>query len=297
MGAFFFPLISGCDPGHAGAGDVVRVVGRLGTGPGEFGYPRAVTVDRDGTFFVVDKTGRIQRFDKDGNLERVWSMPQVKAGKPVGIYIHTDGRLFIADTHYHRVLITDRDGNVLDSFGREGMGDGEFSLPTDVAVDAEGFIYVSEYYVTERVSKWSPDLQFVKCFGEAPIEGRRLSRPAAMVFDDEQTLWVADACNHRLVRFSRDGAVLRTFGSFGTGPGEMRYPYDVNVTPDGMLMVCEYGGHRLQWFDKEGRSLKIWGTSGRAPGQLFAPWGAVCGADETVIVVDSLNNRVQLVRP
>jgi len=293
----FFPLISGCEPANASDRGVVHVVGRLGTGPGEFGYPRAITVDRQGTFFVVDKTGRIQRFDKDGNLERVWSMPEVEAGKPVGLYAHTDGRLFIADTHYHRVLITDRDGNILDSFGREGTGDGEFSLPTDVAIDADGFIYVSEYYVTERISKWSPDFQFIKRFGEAPIEGRRLSRPAAMVFDDEQTLWVADACNHRLVRFSREGAVLAAIGSLGSDPGEMRYPYDVNMTPEGTLLVCEYGGHRLQWFDKEGTSLKVWGTSGRAPGQLFAPWGAACGADQNVIVVDSLNNRVQMVRP
>ena len=216
---------------------------------------------------------------------------------PAGRTVHPVGRISIADTHYHRVLIVDRDGAVLGSFGRDGTGNGEFQLPTDVAVDAEGFIYVSEYHENDRITKWSPDLQFIKAFGEEPIDGRRLSRPAGIDIDLEQTLWVADACNHRLVRFSLNGKVLSTIGSFGDAPGELKYPYDVCVSPDGSILVCEYGGNRLQWFSKSGLSLRTWGKSGRKPGELFAPWGATYGPGGNVYVVDSLNSRIQIIRP
>ncbi|MHC5110229.1 MAG: 6-bladed beta-propeller [Planctomycetota bacterium] len=290
-------LSTGCERATPYDNGVLKIIGRLGTRPGEFGYPRVITTDHNESVFVIDKLGRVQRFDPAGNLMTSWSMPLVKAGKPVGATVHPDGRLFVADTHYHRVLITDPDGRVLGSFGKEGTGEGEFTLPTDVAIDHEGNIYVSEYYETERISKWRPDLTFVQCFGTEPIDGRRLSRPAGMVIDEEQTLWVADACNHRLVRFSLDGQVLKTFGEFGSEPGRMKYPYDVNLAPDEQLLVCEYGGNRLQWFDKDGRSVRTWGEAGRGPGQLFAPWGAVYGPKGNIFVVDSRNNRVQIVRP
>jgi DNA-binding beta-propeller fold protein YncE len=245
----------------------------------------------------VDKNGRVQRFSPDGVFETYWRMPETEHGKPVGLKVHPDGRVFVADTHYNRVMIFDRDGKLLGSFGSEGFGDGQFQLPTDIAFDAQGFVYVSEYYANDRITKWSPDLRFVAAFGETEIEGRRLSRPTGLAIDDEQTLWVADACNHRLVRFSLDGEVLTTFGRFGQEPGEMRYPYDVSVSPDNTLLVCEYEGNRLQWFSKDGRSLRIWGHAGRAPGELFAPWGASYGPQGRVYVVDSLNSRVQVIRP
>ncbi len=276
---------------------VIGVFGGVGLGPGAFSYPRAVAAESGGSVFIVDKTARVQRFAVDGTFETFWRMPEKAQGKPVGLTVHPDGRIFVADTHYHRVMIFDRDGKPLGSFGCKGTGDGEFMLPTDVAVDAEGFLYVSEYQGNDRITKWSPDLAFVSAMGEDPIKGKRLSRPAGVDIDDEQTLWIADACNHRIVRLSLDGEPVTTFGRFGDGPGELRYPYDIDVSPDGTIMVCEYEGNRLQWFSKDGRSLRIWGSSGRGPGELFAPWGAAFGPGGNVYVVDSLNSRVQIIRP
>jgi DNA-binding beta-propeller fold protein YncE len=287
---------------------VIGVFGGVGLGPGDFSYPRAITAGRDGALYVVDKSGRIQRFSAEGALEAAWRMPEISQGKPVGLTVHPDGRIFVADTHYHRVLIFDRDGKPLGSFGSKGAkgmtlaSDARkqvskpFELPTDVAIDADGFIYVSEYHTNDRITKWSSDLQFVMAIGEQPIEGRRLSRPAGIDIDDEQTLWVADACNHRIVRFSLDGEVLQTIGKFGRGAGELRYPYDVDALPDGSILVCEYGGDRLQWFSKDGQSLRLWGHSGRQLGELSGPWGATGGPNGSVYVVDSLNSRVQILK-
>ena len=275
---------------------MIGVFGGQGLGPGEFSYPRAIAADTDGAIFVVDKSARIQRFDAQGTFETSWRTPEKQAGKPVGLTVHPDGRIFVADTHYHRVLIYDRDGQLVGQFGGYGHGDGEFDLPTDVAVDAAGFIYVGEYNGNDRITKWSPDLQFVKAFGEGRIDGLELARPAALDIDSEQTLWVADACNHRIIRFDTDGNVLTVFGEMGREPGQMRYPYDLTVTDPNTIMVCEYGNGRLQWFDKQGRSMGVWGDPGRRPGQLSSPWGATLGRDGLIYVVDSLNSRIQIVR-
>ncbi len=286
----------GCDPPPLSENGVVHVFGRQGMGPGEFGYPRAIAVSADGKIYVVDKTARVQRFDAGGRFETAWSMPDSVAGKPVGLTIHPDGRVFVADTHYSRVVVFDPDGRELARFGEPGLGAGQFQLPTDVAIDADGFIYVSEYNGNDRVTKWSPDYVFVSSLIEGEVGGRPLRRPAALAIDGEQTLWVADACNHRVLRFDLDGRLLSEFGGLGKEPGRLRYPYDVNLAPDGSILVCEYGNCRLQWFDSAGRSLRTWGSVGRKIGQLNSPWGAVYGADGLVLVVDSLNARVQVIK-
>ena len=288
--------MAGCEPPPLSDNGVVGVFGGVGLGPGEFSYPRAIAAGRDGSILVVDKAARIQRFDAEGTFARAWRMPEKQAGKPVGLTEHPDGRIFVADTHYYRVLIFDREGKLLDRFGEEGTGPGQFQWPTDVAVDREGFIYVSEYNGNDRITKWSPDLEYLAAFGDDEIDGRRLSRPAGIDIDAGQTLWVADACNHRIVRFSLDGEVLSVFGEMGTGPGRLRYPYDITVTPADTLLVCEYGNSRLQWFDKQGRSLGTWGGPGRRIGRLSQPWGATVGAKGRIYVVDSYNSRVQIVK-
>jgi len=287
----------GCEPPPLTDNGVVGMFGERGLGPGAFSYPRAIAAEPNGSVFVVDKNGRIQRFAADGTFEMFWRMPETEKGKPVGMSFHPDGRLFVADTHYDRVMVFDRDGNRLASFGETGTDKGGIRLPTDIAFDAKGFVYVSEYQVNNCVTKWSADLRFAKTLAEGPIAGVPLSRPAGIDVDAEQTLWIADACNHRIVRLSLDGELLATFGEFGSAPGQVRYPYDLQVTPKGDIMVCEYEGNRLQWFSKDGRSLRTWGKAGRAPGELFAPWGATYGPNGYVYIVDSLNSRIQIVRP
>lgn len=289
--------VAGCEPPPLTPNGVRHVFGKQGLGPGAFVYPRAITVDLQGAIFVVDKSARVQRFGPDGTFETLWHLPDFEAGKPVGIWAAPDGRVFVPDTHYHRVIVYDRDGRELARFGAAGTGDGEFELPTDVAMDADGLIYVSEYGGNDRITKWSPEYQFVGVLVTGEVAGKPLARPAALDFDEEQTLWVADACNHRILRFDRDGKLLSCFGEMGQDPGQMRYPYDIAVTPQNTIMVCEFGNHRLQWFDKSGHSLQTWGTPGRQIGQLSSPWGAAISPNGCVCIVDYLNNRVQIVTP
>ena len=297
LGITLLLVVGGCEREALGPQGVVGVFGGVGLGDGDFSYPRAIAAEPAGSILVVDKSGRIQRFNAAGEFEFGWRTPEIEYGKPVGISVHRDGRIFVPDTHYHRVLIYSREGELLESFGELGSGDGQFQLPTDVAFDAAGFIYVSEYHDNDRVTKWSPELKFVQSIGIEPVDGIRLRRPAAIDIDAEQTLWVADACNHRVVRFSLEGEVLSWFGEFGSAPGQLRYPYDLCITPDDNLLVCEYEGNRLQWFDKQGRSLRCWGSPGRVLGQLSAPWGATLGPEGRLYVLDSLNSRVQIVKP
>jgi DNA-binding beta-propeller fold protein YncE len=286
----------GCDDSDANVAAGVRLVfGHTGMGPGEFSYPRAAALSPDGRLYVVDKAARVQCFALDGQFVLDWRMPEWSAGKPTGLGIGPDGKVYAADTHYSRVMIFDAAGTCVGQFGTRGQGPGQFLLPTDVAVADDGCLFVSEYGGNDRISKFSPELRYLFSFGGPDAGEARLARPQTLRLVEDGTLWVTDACNHRLCHFGADGRFLGAFGRSGTGPGELRFPYGLDVLSDGTFVVAEYGNNRLQRFDRTGRSLGVWGKAGRRQGQLAYPWAVVAAPGDRLFVVDSGNNRIQVV--
>jgi len=288
--------LCGCSepPAHDVPG-LLAIFGQTGMGPKEFSYPRAIVANHAGQFYIVDKAARIQCYDAAGGFLRAWRMPEWAAGKPVGLGIGSDDRLYVADTHYARVVIFAPDGTLITQFGSKGTGPGQFIMPTDVAVTPDGGCYVGEYGGNDRISKFGADHQFQFSFGGPDAGEARLARPQALLLDPDGSLWVADSCNHRVCHFSADGKLVGSFGHSGDGAGELRFPYGLDWLSDGTVLVAEYGNNRVQRFERMGRSLGVWGTTGRSPGQLAYPWAVAVGPDDRAYVVDSGNNRVQII--
>lgn len=289
-------VLTGCgERGRNSEPKVVSAFGKTGGGPGEFLYPRAIDLDSDGSVLVVDKTGRIQHLTAKGECLGVIQMPLIDAGKPTGISLHKDGRLFVADTHYHRVLIFSREGQIVGEFGKYGEDPGCFIYPTDVAFSPDGRIFVSEYGGNDRVSIFTADGGFLSSFGSPGDAEGQFSRPAALCVDAaRERLYVADACNHRIAMYNLDGRLTGYFGVAGRGPGELRYPYGLSLLPDGTLVVCEYGNNRIQLFSPQGESLAVYGQAGRELGQLAYPWSVAVDSHRRAYVVDAGNNRIQV---
>ncbi len=272
-----------------------QVIGRAGRTEGRFDIPRAFTIDpTDGALFVVDKSGRVQRFASDGTFELAWKMPKFENGKPTGMSFGPDGLLYVADTHEHQILVFDRDGKVRRSIGSYGQGSGQFVYPTDVAFDPDGLMYVSEYGGNDRIQVFDKDGRVLREFGSPGSGEGQFARPQSLAFSlDGSELFVADSCNHRIAVFSREGLLQRTLCGAGTGAGELAYPYGVCTLADGCLLVAEFGNCRVQRLDAQsGKSRAILGGGGRAVGRLNAPWSVAIHADRAYIL-DCANGRVQ----
>jgi DNA-binding beta-propeller fold protein YncE len=289
-------LLAGCaGQSDSGATAPLLIFGRTGMGPGEFSYPRAAVVGAEQLVYIVDKAARIQGYTFDGIYCLEWNTPQREAGKPTGLGAGPDGRIYVADTHYARVLIYDPQGRLLEQFGGFGTGPGQFGLPTDVAVARDGCVYVSEYGVNDRVSKFTPRHAWLFSFGGKDAGEAALRRPQTLLAAPDETLWVADACNHRICHFDAAGRFLGSFGKPGSGAGELRFPYGLDRLSDGSFVVAEFGNNRVQRFDCEGRPLGVWGAAGRGSGQLAYPWAVAVLPGDRVLIVDSGNNRVQVI--
>ena len=111
---------------------------------------------------VVDKTGRIQRLTTTGERLLTWRMPATAAGYPTGLTFGPDGNWYVADTHYHRVMVYTPEGRLVRRFGEFGQGDGQFIFPTDVAFAPDGRIFVAEFGGNDRISIFSPEGKFIR---------------------------------------------------------------------------------------------------------------------------------------
>lgn len=289
----------GCTRVEGDEGNLARleaVWGRRGLAQGRLQKPRAMAIDSDDQLYLVDMTARIQVFDRNGNYLRGWQTPEHVNGRPTGLSFDRQGRLLVADTHYFRVLVYSRRGELLQTFGgTQGHEPGQFGLVTDVVQDRGGSYYVAEYGEYDRIQKLSPQGEFLLQWGGHGDLPGQFRRPQGLCLDDDDTLWVADACNHRIQQFDAKGKLLQCWGGQGDAPGRLSYPYDVTIDRQGQLLVCEYGNNRIQRFTRDGHSLGIWGAHGRRPGEMHNPWSVVCDRAGTVYVLDTNNHRVQRV--
>lgn len=305
-------LLAGCERVSTESAPISEraTYGQTGRSPGQFVYPRGIDADSE-SIWVVDKSARVQRFDvADGAVTAGFATPESELGKPTGVTVAPgpagEEVLYIADTHYHRILIYEipargQTPTLLGSFGEYGPGDGQFIYPTDVAVltGSDGGverIYVSEYGGNDRVSVFDASHAFLFSFG-SPDEGEvQFNRPQSLGIEPElDEVIVVDACNHRIGRFTLDGELVDWIGApetAGGEPGAFAYPYGLSLPGNATALFSEYGNGRVQHIDLEtGESLGLFGVPGRGEGKLMNPWG-VALIDDIVYVLDSGSDRV-----
>jgi DNA-binding beta-propeller fold protein YncE len=272
----------------------VQIIGSRGVGVGQLNKPRSVAVDAQDNLYVVDMTGRMQKFSSNGVFLLSWQMPQTDKGKPKGLCRDRDGNIIVLEPHYQRVNVFSPEGTLLAQWGKSGTNAGEFTLPRAVAVDSQREVFVSEYSVLDRVQRFSArGEKLLGGFGHSGNGPGELNRPEGLCVDTQDHVYVADSCNHRIQVFSSDGKLLRTYGKAGTGKGELSYPYDICVDAAGRQYVCEFGNSRIQIFDAKDRPIEIIGGPGLAPGQFNNPWGVALDSAGNLYVADSQNHRVQ----
>ncbi|MGE5611910.1 MAG: 6-bladed beta-propeller, partial [Bacillota bacterium] len=175
-------LLVGCEKGT----QPQAVWCETGTGPAQVVYPRGLCYSKfDDTFYIVDRMARVQHLDRQGQWINEWRMPEWQKGKPVGLSIGPDGNVYIADTHYARVMVYSPKGELLRSWGGEGRGPGQFIYPVDVGFDPAGNIYVSEYGDNDRIQVFDAKGNYLRQFGRFGNGDGEFARPESMVVDDQ----------------------------------------------------------------------------------------------------------------
>ena len=143
----------------------------------------------------------------------------------------SEGYVYVSDSYNHRIQKFTSDGNFITKWGKEGDGEGEFDIPRGIAVGPEGNVYVAD--------------------GMPEPKG------------EEAEVYVAES-NHRIQKFTPDGAFITEWGSWGTSPGQMSNPRNVAVgVVNGTVYVyvTEFYNNRIQVFLKKPICCQMRGQS------------------------------------
>ncbi|MGH9204626.1 MAG: 6-bladed beta-propeller, partial [Vicinamibacterales bacterium] len=131
--------------------------GDKGKGPGEWDLPHKLAVDAQENLYIIDREGhRLQVFDKNLTYIREIS---VEGWYPWDIGIArkgTEGFAFIADHAFERMhKLSLKDGKLVATWGKQGLGPGEFDWVHGVVVDSHGAVYAADTY-GQRLQKFVP---------------------------------------------------------------------------------------------------------------------------------------------
>jgi hypothetical protein len=173
--------------------------------------------------------------------------------KPQAIVQEADGNILIADGKIKRFS---KDGEFIKEIG-ESRGDYEGSLvdPTNLAIDNEGIIFVSDKRTgPPRIQAFKPDGEYLYGFAPKGISQERVMDTRGMAFNSKQQLYVGDIDNIRVSVFEHSGDFVQTISHKGALPGELNMPYGLAIDPSDDLFVASYFGP-CQKFTSDGHFL------------------------------------------
>jgi sugar lactone lactonase YvrE len=194
--------------------------------------------------------------DRDGN---VWVAERCGGNTCVG---HTEAP----------ILEFDPSGKLVKSFGA-----GMLVVPHGILVDKDGNVWVTDSQGNEgkgqQVFKFSADGKVLMTLGKAGVAGDgpdTFNRPSAVAIAPNGDIFVGDGhggdSNARIVKFSKNGKFIKTWGKKGPAPGEFNAPHSLAFDSKGRLFVADRENHRIQIFNQDGEYLDQWKQFGAASG-------------------------------
>ncbi|MDH6196060.1 sugar lactone lactonase YvrE [Mycobacterium frederiksbergense] len=191
--------------------------------------------------------------------ELPWSPAQFPAGQLTGIAIAPNGDVI-----------------TLDRGGRQWA---DHALTTDVDAAVIG--------------TWSPDGSVRR---DGPTGQAMFGLPHAITCAGND-LWVTDCGRHQAFRLDAAGEVGCVLGKdreSGDGPDRFGMPTAVAVGADGRIFVTDgYLNARVSVFDPDGIFMYQFGAAGDGDGQFMLPHDLTIDVDETILVADRMNRRLQ----
>ena len=224
--------------------------------------------------------------DADGN---VWVLHRCFGSEPPG------AATCVGREDRPPILKFDRAGQLLDSWG-----EGRFAFPHGFHVDPDGNIWATDANGRDtmlglsaagrghQVFKFSPSGELLLTLGHAGVAGNgpdTFDRPTDVAVASNGDIFVTDGHgpNNRVVKFSKEGQFITTWGRMGSAPGEFDQPHTLSLDSRGRVFVGDRSNGRVQIFSADGEFIEQWTQFGRPSGMFISD-------DDILYVTDSTSN-------
>lgn len=205
-------------------------VGDLGQGS-VFQSPIGLAVDGDGRIYVAD--GR----RKAVLVYSAAHQPLYSIGggdlfsKPAFVAVNDRlGRIYVTDSQAHKVVVFNKEGRHLFTFGKHGFEEGDLYAPQGIAIDDQNRVFVADMFHF-KIQVFDAEGKFLYAFGSQGTAPGDFELPKGLAFDSEGHLYVTDARKSAMLIFSAEGEFLLSTG-LGKTEHAMGYVMPSGITID-----------------------------------------------------------------
>jgi DNA-binding beta-propeller fold protein YncE len=210
--------------------------------------------------------------------------PRLTLGPVSAVATDAEDRVFVAHRGPKPILVFDSGGKFLRSWGDEHI-----KTAHGLRVDPAGNVWVIDIG-NHLVMKFDPEGKLLLSLGQKGRAGdgpEQFDRPTDVAVAPTGEFFVTDGYgNSRVLKFDRDGKLIKQWGKKGKGEGEFNLPHAVCLDAKGRVLVGDRENDRVQLFDANGKFLEQWKQSG-------APFG-LSPAGDKLFVADGRANWVRV---
>jgi DNA-binding beta-propeller fold protein YncE len=224
-----------------------------------------------------------------------------KFGRVSAVATDNEGQVYV----FHRgkkadpIVVFDSKGTYLRAWGK-----GMFGNPHGLRVDKENNVWITDNG-DHQVMKFTRDGKLLLTLGikgKAATDEKTFNRPTDIAFAPSGEFYVSDGYgNSRVVKFSKDGKYLMTWGKKGSGPGEFDTPHSIAVDSKGTVYVSDRENNRIQIFDANGKFLRQFTHLGATQNVFITPkdemWIITHRNNIENITYDTLAGRIMHIDP
>ena len=187
----------------------------------------------------------------------------IQCKAPYCVAIHDNGDIYVG-SDYHSIYVFDQTGQLKNTIGSRGSGDGQFNSPFGISIKGD-MLYVADYG-NHRVQKLTSSGKFLHKFGQRGSGQGQFIGPVAVIIDFNNKLIVSDFSNDTIQIFNENGGWLLTIDGKGSGNHSFQYPCGLALDPQGNIHVAAGGSNPIKVFTKEGVYVRMYGDPNRPSG-------------------------------
>ena len=204
----------------------------------------------------------------------------------IAIDVDSDGFVYVLDQANFNIQNSPRKEILVNSWGSQGSGEGQFLSPAGIAIHGNQYVYVTDSQ-GYRVSKFDTDGNFISQWGSQGSTPGKFRILRGIEVDTSGNVYLADEGNICVQKFTGDGTYLLQWGI-----GLFNGPQDIAVDPDGNIHVLDtYQG--IQKFTPTGSFIcqGMDDDQGFSEGQFNSPRGITIDEHGNIFVMDTFNQR------
>ena len=180
----------------------------------------------------------------------------IQCNMPLCVAIHDNGDIYVG-SDFHCIYVFDQTGQLKNTIGSSGSGDGQFSSPWDIFIKGD-VLFVADSG-NHRVQKLTSSGKFLHSFGQNGSGQDQFNWPLAVIIDSNNKLIVSDRDNHRIQIFNENGGWLLTIDGKGSGNHRFQSPWGLALDPQGNIHVAAQRSNTIKVFSKEGVYVRMYG--------------------------------------